>query len=142
MEDQSYDMRVKQRSVTTSTTEAELVALSAAARELIALERFIQHMGMEQKTNMKLLCDNQQTVDMLTRKIPLLTTKMRHIDIHQHWLRQLLQRETIDYEIELIWTPTSKMPADGLTKRLHTSKHQEFAKLIGLVDTSQLVDEV
>lgn len=30
----------KQKSVTTSTTEAELVALSAAARELIALERF------------------------------------------------------------------------------------------------------
>ncbi|KAI0999271.1 hypothetical protein K3495_g8923 [Podosphaera aphanis] len=64
----------KQRSVTTSTTEAELVALSAAARELMALERFINHLEMKSTPNKKLLCDNQQTVNMLTRQTPLLTT--------------------------------------------------------------------
>ncbi|KAI0992801.1 hypothetical protein K3495_g15383, partial [Podosphaera aphanis] len=51
----------KQRSVTTSTTEAELVALSAAARELMALERFLNYLDMTSTLSKRLLCDNQQT---------------------------------------------------------------------------------
>lgn len=121
----------KQRSVTTSTTEAELMALSAAARELLALERFINYVDTNLTVQKKLICDNQQTVKILTQKTPLLTTKLRHIDIHQHWLREKLQ-SIDDYNLELIWTPTSQMPADGLTKRLHVTKHQAFVKLIGL----------
>ncbi|KAI0993915.1 hypothetical protein K3495_g14269, partial [Podosphaera aphanis] len=80
----------KQRSVTTSTTEAELVALSAAARELMALERFLNYLDLTSTLSKRLLCDNQQTVNILTQKTPLLTTKLRHIDIHQHWLREKL----------------------------------------------------
>lgn len=125
----------KQRSVTTSTTEAELVALSAAARELIALERFLNYVTKDRNLRMTLLCDNQQTVKMLTQNTPLLTTKLRHIDIHQHWLREKLIRDK-DNKLELIWVPTSQMPADGLTKRLHIAKHHEFVKQIGIEDTT------
>ncbi|KAI1006050.1 hypothetical protein K3495_g2173 [Podosphaera aphanis] len=123
----------KQRSVTTSTTEAELVALSAAARELMALERFLSHLETTSTISIRLLCDNQQTVNILTQKTPLLTTKLRHIDIHQHWLREKLIKNLKD-NIHLTWIPTSQMPADGLTKRLHIAKHQEFVRLIGLED--------
>ena len=123
----------KQRSVTTSTTEAELVALSAAARELLALDRFLKQIVLNSTIPKKLMCDNQQTVKILTQGAPLLTTKLRHIDIHQHWQRERL-RENED-KIELSWTPTSQMPADGLTKRLHISKHLEFMRQIGLQNT-------
>ena len=81
----------KQRSVTTSTTEAELVALSAAARELLALDRFLKQIVLNSTIPKKLMCDNQQTVKILTQGAPLLTTKLRHIDIHQHWLRERLR---------------------------------------------------
>ena len=129
----------KQRSVTTSTTEAELVALSAAARELMALDRFLNFVKIGRSLSMTLLCDNKQTVDLLTKKTPLLTTKLRHVDIHQHWLREKLQRSDRDGDrIELIWTPTTEMPADGLTKRLHYTKHQSFVKLIGIDDTANI----
>lgn len=135
----------KQRSVTTSTTEAELMALSAAARELMALERFLNHVGIKRNLHMRLLCDNKQTVDMLTKKTPLLTTKLRHIDIHQHWLREKLQHIKSpgpnENTIELSWIPTSEMPADGLTKRLHLDKHKKFVELIGLHDTTILIKD-
>lgn len=127
----------KQRSVTTSTTEAELVSLSAAARELMALERFLGHLERKTTIQKKLVCDNKQTVKILTQKAPLLSTKLRHVDIHQHWLRQILQNDVKD-NIELTWVPTSHMPADGLTKRLHISKHNEFVKMIGLSDVTNL----
>lgn len=56
----------KQHSVTTSTTEDELVALSAAARELIALRRFLAYVTKNKDLHMTLICDNHQTVKMLT----------------------------------------------------------------------------
>lgn len=46
----------KQRSVTTSTTEAELVTLSAAARELLALKIFERHMYKRNTISTKLIC--------------------------------------------------------------------------------------
>ena len=106
----------------TSTTESELIALSAAGRELIALERFVACMNSRATIQKKLICDNQQTVRILTQKSPLLTKKLRHIDIHQHWLRQQIQDN--QNKIDLNWVPTNQMPADGLTKRLHIAKHQ------------------
>jgi hypothetical protein len=38
-----------------------------------------------------LYCDNQQTIRLLTQEGQKLDTKLRHIDIHQHWLRQEVQ---------------------------------------------------
>ena len=112
------------------------MALSAAARELLALERFVTCMNSNSTIRKKLICDNQQTVKLLTQKAPLLTTKLRHIDIHQHWLCQHIQG---DKNINLSWIAISQMPADGLTKRLNIAKHQEFVKLIGLEDTNSIL---
>ncbi|KAI1006137.1 hypothetical protein K3495_g2085 [Podosphaera aphanis] len=125
----------KQRSATISTTEAELVALLAAAQELIALERFLTYATNDHELKMTLLCDNQQTVKISNQKSPLLTTKLRHIDIHQHWLGERLIRDK-NNKMELIWVPTSQMPADGFTKRLHIAKHRDFVKQIGIEDTA------
>lgn len=69
---------------------------------------------------------------------PLLTTKLRHIDTHQHWLRQILQSSD-ENDIEFSWIPTLQMPADSLTKRLHVAKNIIFMNLIGLEDISKCV---
>jgi hypothetical protein len=65
---------------------------------------------------------------------PKLMTKLRHIDIHQSWLRQEVQKGTVDVK----WIPTRAMPADGFTKALPRQKHKEFMKMIGLVHVSKL----
>ena len=36
----------------------------------------------------------------------------------------------------LKWVPTAEMPADGLTKALSRQKHEEFIRMIGLVNIS------
>jgi hypothetical protein len=55
----------------------------------------------------------------LTKDTVKLETRLRHIDIHQHWLRQ----EVEDGTITIKWLPITQMPADGLTKALPAQKH-------------------
>ncbi len=59
-----------------------------------------------------------------------LDTKMKHVDIHRHWLRQEVQAG----RIHVSWSPTSEMPADGFTKLLPRQKHKEFLRQLQLAD--------
>ena len=77
-----------QRSVTKSTTEAELLALSTAASELQALNRLFKHIKLYLGIVPTIFCDNLQTVGVVTKHEDKLFTRLRHVDVHQHWLRQ------------------------------------------------------
>jgi len=57
-------------------------------------------------------------------------TKLRHVDIYRHWLRQEVQQG----RIEIKWVATAEMGADGLTKLLPVQKHREFTNMLGLCD--------
>ena len=66
---------------------------------------------------------------------PKLVTKLKHVDIHQHWLRQEVQEKRLQIE----WLPTAEMPADGLTKALPRQKHDEFVRQLRLADLTTLL---
>ena len=112
----------RQKTVTTSTTEAELLALSHTAKEVLAMMRLFRQMRLQVEEEPSVLCDNLQTVGIINKEQPQLTTKLRHVDIHQFWLRQ----EATEGRISVVWVPTAEMPADGLTKALPRQKHEEF----------------
>jgi len=119
----------KLRSVVTSTTEAELMAASHSAKELISLERLLTQFKIDKDLKQAtLLLDNTQTMQLLLGEYPQLTTKAKHIDIHYLWLRQEVQKGRIHIE----WVPTKDMPADGLTKLLPKQEHIKFIKACGL----------
>jgi hypothetical protein len=121
----------KQNTVTTSTTEAELLALSQTAKESIYVSRLLDELSVRLDTNrIRLQCDNYQTIRLVTDEIAILQTKLRHVDIHNHWLRQ----EVLNGSIEVVYTPTAKIMADGLTKALQGSNFNAFISQIGLVD--------
>jgi Reverse transcriptase (RNA-dependent DNA polymerase) len=126
----------KQPTVTTSTTEAELLGLSDAARSLQWWKRFIARIQFTPDHPISIRCDNQQTVDLLTSEQAKIDTKLRHVDIHGHWLRQ----EVREGRIKVIWVPTGQMVADGLTKLLPRQKHEHFIKMLRMTDISQLID--
>jgi hypothetical protein len=65
---------------------------------------------------------------------PKLMTKLQHINIHQSWLQQEVQKGTVNVK----WIPTRAMLADGFTKALPRQKHEEFMKMIRLVHVSKL----
>lgn len=67
-----------------------------------------------------------------------LVTKRKHIDIHQHWLRQETEKGTVKPE----WISTNDMPADGFTQTLGPQKHTPFLKQLNIVDISRLLSEI
>lgn len=121
----------RQKTVTTSTTEAELLALSHAARESIALWRLFKqiHFTIDRMALPVVFCDNQQTIGLIQKSQPQLTTKLRHVDIHHHWLRQAHSEGVVQID----WTKTADMVADGLTKALPRIKHAGFINQLGMV---------
>ena len=129
----------KQKTVTTSSTEAELLALSHASKDVIWWKRFFN--GIKQLdigNDIAILYDNTQTIRLLTAETPQINTKLKHIDIHGHWLRQ----EIANGALQIQWVPTTEMPADGLTKALPRQRFEIFIKQLGLVDIStRLTDE-
>jgi hypothetical protein len=120
----------KQQSVTKSTTEAELYALSRAASELIWWNNLFDQLNFKTGITPVIYCDNQQTVSIVTKASEQLQTKLKHVDIHQLWLRQAVDRG----EVNVQWTSTANMPADGFTKALFKQKHIEFTRQLGLED--------
>jgi hypothetical protein len=125
----------KQKTVTTSTTEAELLSLSHAATMLIWWLRFFSEIELELGQDATLHCDNLQTVRLMIQDAPKLITKLRHVDIHQHWLRE----QVGEGKIKIEWIATAEMPADGFTKSLSRQKHSNFLRQLNIVDIEHLI---
>jgi hypothetical protein len=127
----------KLRTVTTSTTEAELLALSDAARTMQYTMRLLQHLGFRLNHEIALRCDNHQTVDLITSTNTKLHTKLKHVDIHNHWLRQ----EVTEGRLTIRWVSTAEMAADGLTKPLTRQNHERFVRLLRLHDIRRYIED-
>jgi len=128
----------KQSTVTTSTTEAELLALSQGAKEGQYIKRLLDELEVSlDSQRIRIHCDNRQTIRLVTEEITRLQTKLRHVDIHNHWLRQ----EVRDGRITVEHVPTKQMIANGLTKALSKGEFHEFLKQVNLVDiANQIAD--
>ena len=111
------------------------MALSHAAKDLYQWRRFFRNLTIQFEHDFMIQCDNQQTIRLMDTSTPKLVTKLKHIDIHQHQLRQEVQ----EHRLQIEWIPTSEMPADGLTKALPRQKHEEFVRQLQLVDISTLL---
>ena len=77
-------------------------------------------------------------INLLIKDSVKLVIKLKHIDIHKHWLRQEVQ----DNRLIINWVPTGDMPADGLTKALSRQKHESFIRQLGLVDIGERLKEL
>ncbi|KAK9444035.1 fungal specific transcription factor [Metarhizium brunneum] len=120
----------KQTTVTTSSTEAELVAASEAAKEMIAVGRLLQSLDVEFNEPLQMEIDNKQTIRLLVEESAKLTTQLRHVDIYQHWLRQQVQNNRINVR----WVESKDMIADGMTKSLPKVRHIKFLRQLRIED--------
>ena len=115
----------KQDTVTTSTTEAELLALTQAAKEALFVSRLLTELTIKlDDYRIKIQCDNKQTIRLVTAEVATLQTRLRHVDIHNHWLRQEVSQE----KIVVKYTPSGDILVDGLTKALTYPFHQKFVR--------------
>jgi hypothetical protein len=127
----------RQKTITLSTTETELLSLTHASKELQALERIFNEIKLEIDQRTSINCDNQQTVGIINKELPRLSSKLRHIDVHQLWLRQ----ETDQGRIQVNWVPSQEMIADGFTKPLTKQPHQHFIRQLGMTDLRYLLND-
>lgn len=126
----------KQPTVTTSTTEAELLGLSEAGKHLQWWRRILQRIGFQFDHPIVISCDNERTVLLINSDAGGFDTKLRHVDIHYNWVRQEAQAGRIIVR----WVSTTQMVADGLTKILTKQKHENFVRLLRLADVRNLIE--
>ena len=127
----------KQATVTTSSTEAELLALSETSRQTLWWERFFNSINFDPDQPTIIYCDNKQTLSLMEAETPRLMTRLKHIDVHSCWLRQEVQNKRITTG----WIPTAQMPADGLTKPLPPQRHYNFVKHLNMINIERLITD-
>ena len=114
----------KQQNVALSSTEAEYMAASEAAREVVWMRTLLSEIGAPQTAPTPLRIDNQTAIRMALEEGN--QGRRKHINVKHHFIREL----AIDELIHLEWVPTTEQQADILTK---APSHKQFFKLRALV---------
>lgn len=101
----------RQGNVALSSTEAEYIALTTAAKEAVYLKRLMKEIGMSGYENATVLYGDNLSAQHLARN-PIYHARSKHIDIRYHFVREAVANK----EIELKYICTNDMVADVLTK--------------------------
>ena len=138
-------MNRKQKSIATSTTEAEYMALSTCAKEGLWIAQLLRDLGLEKYLRTELaqvaiaenvkykaysptqLFGDNQAANLLVKDAHI-SERSKHIDVAYHHVRDLYNKNLI----QLDYIPTEDMVADGLTKPLLGDKFKSFVKQLGL----------
>lgn len=126
----------KQTTVTTSSTEAELLAFTHTAKEAMATRRLFRQIDLQLDHPLLIECDNTQTIRLIEADLPRLKTQLKHVDVHNCWARQAYRQG----QFQISYTPTAEMVADGLTKILPGQKFKHFVEQLALVDIRSVLE--
>jgi hypothetical protein len=126
----------KQRSVSTSSCEAEYIGMSTCCKQGQWIAQVLRDMGFPEyigsdSSTVEMRADNQGAIALA--KNPHLHERSKHIDISYHHIRDLEEQR----KMRITYVPTSEMIADGFTKPLDRVAFKRFKDMLGLVDDSQ-----
>ena len=116
----------KQAIVALSTSEAEYVALSAATQEVVWLRRLLVDLKSTSNGPTVIMEDNQGAIAIARN--PTAHARTKHIDIRYHFIREAVQKGTIN----LCYCPTNEMIADLLTKPLPRGQFEALRLAMGM----------
>ncbi|CAA0813897.1 cysteine-rich RLK (RECEPTOR-like protein kinase) 8 [Striga hermonthica] len=91
-----------QKIVTLSTTEAEYVAVTEAAKELVWLQNFLNELGRPQE-DLALYSDSQSAIHLA--KNPAFHSRTKHIEVKYHFIRQLLEKKMLQLKKRAMASP-------------------------------------
>ncbi len=118
----------KQDTTADSTTEAEYIAASEAAKEAVWIRKFITELGVVPSATspITLYCDSTGAIAQALE--PKSHSRTKHVLQKYHLVREIIQRG--DIAIEKI--PIEDNCADPLTKALSQQKHESHMRTFGL----------
>ena len=118
----------KQAVVALSSTEAEYIAITHAAKEALWLRALLADvMGPEfARAPIPLFSDNKSAIALARDNT--FHPRTKHIDIRYHWIREVVERG----DIELDYMETARMPADAFTKALARARLNALIETFGL----------
>lgn len=125
----SWESR-KQRTVALSSTEAEYMGLTDAAKEAVYLIGFLKELGFESLCDVTIFNDNQGAGELARN--PVYHGRSKHIDVRYHFIREVLSTQAVKLE----YLSTDRMPANILTKGLGSKKHYLCTDGLGLIDSN------
>ena len=121
----------KQKGISTSTMEAEFVALSTACKSLLWLISLIRDLGYT-IAPITVHSDNQAAI--LATKNGTHTDQAKHIDVAHKFARDLFDRGLIN----LAYVKSAENPADILTKALGPEAFQRHRKALGVAEIAEV----
>ena len=118
----------KQDIVADSTTEAEYIAASEAAKEAVWIMKFVSQLGVMTSASspMDLYCDNSGAI--AQAKEPRSHQKSKYILRRYHLIREIVGRG----DVKICKIHTDLNVADPLTKALPQPKHEAHTRAIGI----------
>jgi hypothetical protein len=116
----------KQKTVATSSCEAEYTAAFESSKEAIWLRTVLTELDMPPSASTQILCDNNATI--VLSNDPMLHSRSKHFDIKYHFLRERVNNG----ELTLSYINTHDNVADLFTKALDRAKFTCLHSLIGL----------
>jgi histone deacetylase 1/2 len=111
---------VKQKIVTKSSTEAELIALSDLCSVVIWTRDFLVAQG-EEPPPATIFQDNQSTIALAEKGFST-SDRTKHVKIRYFWVKDRVDSG----EIKIVYIPTEDMIADILTKPLQGEKFRQL----------------
>ncbi|GJU42070.1 putative RNA-directed DNA polymerase [Tanacetum coccineum] len=117
--------------VTLSTTEAEFVAATTCACQVLWLRRMLEYIGLTQEEGTIVNCDNMSTIKLSKNSV--MHNRSKHIDVRYYFLRDLVN----DGAIELRYCNTLAQVADIMTKPLKVDQFEKLRDMMGMVKATE-----
>ena len=122
----------KQGTIADSTTEAEYIAASEAAKEVVWIRQFIAELGVVPSTSKAI--DLYQHGAIAQAKEPSSSSRFRHVLRKYHMIRHYVDRG----DVRMCKVHTDDNIADPLTKPMPRPKHDSHTRAKGLKHIGEL----
>ena len=116
----------KQKATALSSTEAEYMAITHAAKEALWIRLFCHSLQLPFPRLLNLLSDNESAISIT--KANAISSRAKHIDIRYHFIHDHVTQGVF----HMHWVPTEDMTADIFTKPLPLPLHNRHSLSLGL----------
>ena len=118
----------KQTAIALSSTEAEYRGVVNITIQALWLQHFLTELGVQFHQPIVIWCDNQSTLKFCMD--PVQRQRTKHIEIHMHYIRDLVHDRVIDLQ----FCPSAEQTADIFTKTFIEKKFRSLCDCLGVKD--------